>query len=62
VDRWWIIGIAIADRTSGGTGVGPGAKRYFLSISYSPLIVNFVYFYLVTDGFYPEARRILSFH
>ncbi len=27
-ERWWIMGADIASRTSGGTGVGPGAKRY----------------------------------
>jgi hypothetical protein len=27
-ERWWIMGADMARRTSGGTGVGPGAKRY----------------------------------
>ena len=31
-DRWWIIGAAMANSTSWGTGVGPGARRYRLSI------------------------------
>ncbi len=26
-ERWWIIGSAVAARTSGGTGVGPGVTR-----------------------------------
>src|SRR5437899_7179508 len=30
-----MIGCAIARSTSGGTGVGPGAKRYFFSIGSS---------------------------
>src|SRR5437588_1786536 len=29
--RWWAIGSAAAASTSGGTGVGPGVKRYRFS-------------------------------
>src|SRR3954452_4318413 len=29
--RWWTIGSAPAARTAGGTGVGPGVKRYRFS-------------------------------
>ena len=29
--RWWIMGAAVAARTSGGTGVGPGVTRYRFS-------------------------------
>ncbi len=30
--RWWIIGRALAARTCGGRGVGPGVSKYFLFI------------------------------
>src|SRR5436853_2451715 len=30
--RWWMIGLAIASNTSGGTGVGPGASKYRFNI------------------------------
>src|SRR5579862_4617066 len=31
--RWWTIGSAVAARTAGGTGVGPGVNRYRFSMT-----------------------------
>src|SRR5262245_33098422 len=35
--RWWMIGRAMASRTSLGTGVGPGAMSWYFFIEFRPL-------------------------
>src|SRR5579862_2221136 len=40
--RWWTIGSAVAARTAGGTGVGPGVNRYRFSMTVRLASVNVV--------------------